>query len=324
MTIMKHYGLLFILITAIKLFTSCSPTTECECIRIGVLNGPSAVSCIQMLDQVQTIEGKKVELIIKNDPLQIQASMLKGKLDFAVLPTVMAANLYNKGIQYRMVACPIWGTLYMLSNVAEIRNINDLNGREIAVFGQGSTADVLTKLLIRNKQLDCTINYRFTSNQETAQALRTGEVQVAVISEPLVSILLAEKKDLHIIDKLNVNGNSFEQTAHEFFTQSAFLVSDRFAKNHPQLLSPVCDAYRKSCNFINEQPQQAASLMVAHGMAPNCDIALQSITLCSINYVASFAIAHELYSYLRLCYHENPASIGGKMPDTGFIFHIQI
>ena len=105
-----------IMIFALGLFFNSCNNKEASTIRIGALEGPSAISFIKLIDKPITIDGKRVEVIIKSDPQQIQALMMRNELDFAVLPTVMAANLYNKGIKYRVLACPIWGTLYILTS----------------------------------------------------------------------------------------------------------------------------------------------------------------------------------------------------------------
>ena len=102
-----------------------------DTIRIGVLNGPTAISFIQLIDKPLMIDGKRTEIIFKSDPQQIQALMMRNELDFAVLPTVMAANLYNKGVDFKIVAIPVWGTLYLLSNQPGIKSFADLEGKTI-------------------------------------------------------------------------------------------------------------------------------------------------------------------------------------------------
>ncbi len=312
-------SLLLILFTAL---VSCNKNTHSNTIRIGVLEGPSAVSFIRMLDDEHIINDKKVEIIIKNEPFQIQAMMMKNELDFAVLPTVMAANLYNKGVKYRMVACPIWGTLYVLSNDEKINTLSDLEEEQIAVFGQGSTADILTKNLIRKEDI-CKkgVDYRFDSNQEITQALAAGKIKNAVISEPLVSILIHQNPNIRIIEKLNCNGY-MEDSERNYFIQSAFVVSDKFINTHPHLIPQVCNAYMNSCNFVNENPESVAKSMVKHKIAPDEHIAAKSIELCNIQYVAAFALSQELYHYLHIFHSESPESIGGKIPGHDFIYHI--
>lgn len=301
-------------------FTACNKQSNNNIIKVGVLEGPSAVSFVKLLDEDHIIDGRKVEIIVKNEPSQIQAMMLKSELDFAVLPTVMAANLFNKGVKYRMIACPIWGTLYLLSNEEAVQNLNDLENKEIAVFGQSSTADILTKHLIANENISCKgLDYRFKTNQEIAQALLSREIKTAVVSEPLVSILINRDPNIHIVEKLSCEGY-IEDSPKNYFIQSAFVVSDKFIKSHPNSIPKICNAYINSCNFVNENPETAARLMVQHKIIPNTNAAIKSIELCNIQYIAAFALVRELYHYLHIFHSENPESIGGKIPNHDFIY----
>ncbi len=292
-----------------------------ETIRIGILDGPSAVSFIKLIDQPPVIEGKKVEIIIKSEPQQIQALMMQDKLDFAILPTVMAANLYNKGVRYRMVACPVWGTLYVLTNTSA-SEITDLKNQTVSLFGQSSTADVLLQRLIQQNRIEnVRIDYTLSNNGDIARALKLQKIKFAVVSEPMVSKLIEKNSAIHILTKLTCEEfllNSYKN----IFVQTSFLVNDRFSANNEELVSQICNAYSESCNFLNEQPENAAKLLVKHAISPNSAVALRSIPLCNINYISSFAIAQELESYLRIFYTFDPKSIGGKMPDKDFIYQV--
>ncbi|NDV46364.1 ABC transporter substrate-binding protein [Paludibacter sp. 221] len=311
----------FVLVIVFSLcYVSCTKKSVQETITIGVLEGPSAVSFIKMIDKEHFVDNKKVKIIVKDEPAQIQAMMMRNELDFAVIPTVMAANLYNKGVKYRMVACPIWGTLYMLTNDEDIRTLNDLTSKDVAVFGRGLTADILTQHILKQENVNCnSIDYRFNSNVELTQAFIAGEVKTAVISEPYVSMLLDQNPDIRIVRKLTPQRYT-EDTGNNSFVQSAFLVSDKFAKHHPHLISKINDAYVNSCNFVNENPETAAELMVKNKITTSIEIAAKSIELCNIQYVAAFALFRELYSYLNVFYTHNPESIGGKIPGNDFIY----
>lgn len=319
----KATKITIILLAAILFFSfaSCSKKSGDDTIKIGVLEGPSVVSFIQLIDQDYTIDNKKVEIIIKNEPFQIQAMMMKQELDFAVLPTVMAANLYNKGVKYRMVACPIWGTLYMISNNPDITCYTDLNGKEIAVFGQGSTADLLLQYNLKSQNTNCkNIDYRFKTNQEVAQALLMKEIETAVVSEPLASLILHQDSTLRIVRQLTIDKFD-EAPERNIFVQSAFMVSDRFIKNHSYAISDVSNAYANSCNYVNANPEVVAEKMVKHQLATDINIASSSVGLCNINYVSGFALQRELFYYLQIFNETNPESIGGKLPKPDFVYH---
>jgi NitT/TauT family transport system substrate-binding protein len=302
--------------------TSCTKKST-DVIRIGILQGPTAISFIHLMANPPQIEGKKIKFIIKSDPQQIQALMLKNELEFAVLPTVMAANLYNKKLNYSMVACPVWGTLYIVTNKAETQKIGDLTGKSISVFGQGATPDVLLQRFLEQKNIDnVKIDYSFTNNNDLSMAMLNGRVQTAVVSEPMVSLLQSKSSDIHVVSKLNLQ-EYFENSDKDIFTQTAFVVRNEFSREYPTTMHEICEAYSSSCNFVNEQPERTAKLLVEYRIVTNEAIALASLPFCNIRYVASFAIEQEIKKYLEIFHEFNPATIGGKMPNRNFIYQPQ-
>ncbi len=309
-----------ILFIIISITLGACQNRESNTIRIGVLQGPSAISFAKMMENPMVVGGKKVEIIIKNDPQQIQSLMLKNELDFAILPTVMAANLYNKNLPYQMMACPVWGTLYLVSRDKNVQSFGQIAGREVAVFGQGATPDILLRNKIKNEGIDNVVfNYAFNSNNDLALAILNSKVQLAVLSEPMVSLVLSKDKDVSIVTAIDCEEymlNMFK----DIFVQTAFLVNTNFANNHPLILKEINEQYIRSCNFINEEPTLAAELVVKLGLLPDIDIAAKSLPLCNIRYVSAFAIERELSLYLNIFLKQNPETIGGKIPDKGFVF----
>lgn len=314
---MKKFSLLIFII--ILIFSSCKPKDE-NVIRIGVLDGPTAISVIRLIDKPVQINGKKLEIIVKSDPQQIQALMMRHELDFAVLPTVMAANLFNRGVDYRMLACPVWGTLYIVTNNKDIKSFEDLSGRTVAVFGQGATPDVLLQREINRKGiLQVKYDYSHAGNHEVAQALMQKRAEIAVVSEPLVSMLLTKNRNMHIVERLECEG-FIRNSDVDIFVQSAFVVSNNFIEQHSELISEVSNAYALSCNFINKQPAEAARMLVAKGMMPDEQTAQTALPLCNIRYVSAFAIERETRRYLEIFHDFNPETTGGKTNVRDFIY----
>jgi len=273
-----------------------------------------------MMHNQPLINDKKVEFIIKSDPQQIQALMMQNEVDFAILPTVMAANLYNKGIDFKLLACPIWGTLYILTNNKYIKKLDDLHDVKISTFGQGATPDILLQRYIQyNKLGDVAIDYTYSNNKDIAFALIQKKINLAVVSEPLVSQLMLKDRTIKIVSKLNCQ-DELGIYDKDIFVQTAFLVSEKFIKNHASDILPVCKAYSNSCHFINEQSEDAAKLLVEHKFLPDVQTAKKSLPLCNIQYVGAFALKLEVSRYLNIFYEFEPASIGGKIPDQHFIY----
>ncbi len=316
---MRHTGFLLTLLLVPTLFVCCRKAPDSQTIRIGVTDGPAAVSTSLLSVQKSDLSGHEIELVVSDDPQQLQAQLTKGLIDFAVIPTEMAARLYNKGKICRMLACSIWGTYYLVSANPEIHTASDLQGATIAIPMKGSPADVLTGEFIRRENLDCRLDYRFTSDRQVAQALQEGLVTTAVLSEPQVSLLTADSGAIHPVGRLSAEG--YAHLAHDGFAQSAFVVSHDFSQKHPDLVSSVCAAYRASCNFVNEHPRAVAVIMVEQGKASDQQAAMRSIELSHIDYVAAFAVVRQTHRFLQLMYADDPSTVGGRIPDSDFILH---
>lgn len=53
--------------------------------------------------------GKKLEFKLWNNPDELRALILKKEVDFIALPTNVAANLYNKGVDLKLLNVSTWG-----------------------------------------------------------------------------------------------------------------------------------------------------------------------------------------------------------------------
>jgi NitT/TauT family transport system substrate-binding protein len=298
--------------------TGCDRTSD-DVITIGIPDGPSVISLIRLIDNPPVIDGKQVKFVIHSEPLQIQALMVQEKLDFAMLPTVMAANLYNKNVDYRLLAVPVWGTLYVVTNDSSLHDTGDLHNRTVHIFGQGTTADVLFRHYMQNKQLNnLKIDYSYFTNQEVALGLLNRTIKTAVVSEPLVSMIVAKDPQVRIISELTVESGQ-QHLQRNIFAQTAFVVNADLAVEHPGLVEKVLSHVEASCMAVRIRPENTARLLYHHKHTDDIGIAMRSIPLCNINYVRANEIREELHQYLHIFYTFDPKSIGGKMPDEQFV-----
>jgi len=314
----KTISLISVFFILILSFFSCT-NKDSKTISIGILEGPSTVSFIKMIHEPPIIEGKKVKFIIKSDPMQIQALMMQNKLDFAVLPTVMAANLYNKGVDYSVLAIPIWGTLYLASNDSSVQSISELKNQTIHVFGQGATADILlNKYLQNNNMQKVKIDYSYSSNHEIAMALLHQKIKLAVVSEPQMSVLLSKDTSIQILSEITCEDidSTFNNN---IFAQTSFLVNNRLYSDYKDLIKEISTAYAESCEYTNHHTDEAAKLLLKLGYYPDLITAFRSIPLCNIHFVPASEIKDKIAMYLNIFYNAEPKSVGGKMPDDNFI-----
>lgn len=302
----------------IIILCSCQPNNF-KTIRVGILEGPSAVSFAYMMANKQKINDFEYEFILKDEPIQIQAMMMQNDIDIAVLPTVMAANLYNKGIEYKMVACPVWGTLYIVGNESKSTQLYSLEGKNIYTFGQGATADILLRRFLHQSGLKNTqIKYDYTSNNELTQALLNDKIQFAVVSEPMVSTMLNLNSNIKIISPVlcedTINGIN-----KNIFAQTALLTQNSFSTKYSNILQEFLKTYEKSCEATNTPSEKILEWLVDAGYYPSVSIAQKSLHSCNIKYVPIASMKDELYRYLQIFYNFDAKSIGSQLPDENFI-----
>ena len=106
--------LLMILFMAISLFSS----EIKEQITIKVAGPFASVSHpIILMEKNQTLKdmGIKIEFVLWKNPDELRALILNGDINFIAVPTNVAANLYNKGVDIKRLNVSIWGILGMIS-----------------------------------------------------------------------------------------------------------------------------------------------------------------------------------------------------------------
>jgi NitT/TauT family transport system substrate-binding protein len=289
--------------------------------KFATLKGPSSMGMIWLIDSLNKTPDANIQIDILNEPIQVRKMVLDGTADFAILPTTMAAILYNKGLKYKLMAIPVWGTLYLFGNDTMISSWEDLKNKRIHVMAKGMTPDVLFRFLLQkngiNPEKDITLDYSFPTHVDLANAVAAGQADLGVISEPLVSLVMHKNKDVHTIFDLNLEWQKLMGIP---VAQTSFIGKEDIIRENPQLVEQLILAYGKSTRWVNENPDSAATLIVKYGILPDKKVALQSIPRSNLNFVRANKIQSQIEEYLKVFYDMNPEIIGGKIPDENFIY----
>ena len=302
MTVRIFYFILFIL-------CSCTPSSKKkDTIRVSVLRGPSAIAFAQWMDRAPEIDGKLLTIQIIDSPDLMQAALIKGETDIAALPMISAANLYNKGIRYPLVGCPVWGTLYLVGKEQFFKD--DLQSETLHIFGSGTTPDILARYYLKQHHLDYTLNYAFPTAREIMQGLLAGKIKTAVLGEPFLSMALQKDSSLHIIADLNTPDSTLFG-----FAQTAVIVSPSLAGKQ----DTISQLLEESCRFAIEKPTEAIEILERHQVFNAGMLTPESIERCKINYVSASEANETIERFLQIINEYEPKALGGKLPDNGFI-----
>ena len=320
---MRFLSLLCIL--SVVLLSNCTnrngKNNQKTAVTIATLKGPSAMGMIRFIDSLNHVENAGIEVEIVNEPIQVRKMMLDKKADFAVLPTTMAAITYNKGLEYKLIAIPVWGTLFLFGNDSTITRWEDLRHKKVHVMARGMTPDVLFQYLLKKNgidpQKDITLDYSFPTHIDLANAVAAGRAELGVISEPLVSLVIQKNKQVRAVFDLN---REWEKIQGSPIAQTALLVKKDIIEKNPRLVEEVLEAYEASSLWVHENPDSAAVLIANYGILPNARVALQAIPGSGLHFVRARNIRSQISDYLNVFYNMNPRIIGEKMPDETFYY----
>jgi NitT/TauT family transport system substrate-binding protein len=328
---MKKYLYTLIFIACLPFLIGCSGKStgnmESSACTIATLKGPSALGMIKMIDSIKGHDGLSskdgvqngIKIDILSEPLQVRKMMLDGTTDFAILPMTTAAVLYNKGLDYKLIAVPIWGTFYLCGKDTAIKSWSNLKGRRIHLMAKGMTPDVLFRYLLKINGLDpdkdVILDYSFPTHTALTSAMAAGRVDIGVLTEPFVSMVLSKNKSLHVLMDLNAEWKKACSTP---IAETAFVGSAKFMKKHPELTEKVLRMYSNSTNWVNSNPDSAAFLAAKYGILADSTVARTAISRCNLKVVRASEVQKDINDYLKVFYNMNPDITGGKIPDRNF------
>ncbi|HOF19936.1 MAG TPA: ABC transporter substrate-binding protein [Bacteroidales bacterium] len=316
---------LFILIFILLVCSACGGhgkrSHERKFLTIASLKGPSSMGIIRFIDSVYNDSAKNIKISIQDEPIQVRKMILDGSADFALLPSNMAAILYNMGFDYRLAAIPVWGTLYLFGGDTSVKSWEDLRNKRVYAMARGMTPDVLFRFLLEKNGLDpdrdIILDYSFPTHLNLSNAVAAGKADLAVLSEPQVSLVMKRNKNVHRIFDLNSEWNKVQGFP---IAQTAFIVREDLLRNDPGLAERIISACERSVRWVNSYPDSAAVLIVKYNILPDAEVAVSAIPGSNMNFVRARGIREEIEKYFAVFYKMNPDIIGRKMPDENFYY----
>ncbi|MBT7091825.1 MAG: ABC transporter substrate-binding protein [Bacteroidetes bacterium] len=310
------------IVLTLALIISCTPKpNSSESIRILSLKGPSAISLVHMMNETDSVDGKAIRYQLLNEPNQARARLLRGEAEFAFLPMNLAANLYNKGLPYQLLMIPVWGSLYLCGDGEAFSDLHDLKGKRVHMMARGLNPDIIFRYLLEQAGLlpdkDVILDYSFPSHIDLANAVKGGLADLAILSEPQLSMAIQGNSSISRL--MDLNKKWLKETGSEM-AQTALLVHADFAKNNPVLTDQLITLFSESGIKATSDIKLTAKLIVKNDILPDEKVAVMAIPHCGIHPMSYSATREALNKYLKVFYAFDPETIGGKIPDESFFY----
>lgn len=237
-------------------------------IQIATLRGPSAVEMVKMM--VDSPKNGSYNITVYDEPAGLLAVMAGGKVDFAVLPTVAAKTLRAKNIDYKIVATIIHGGLYICGTDRTITRINDLKGRTIHVMAGNTPPEMMLRHLISAGGMepgkDVLFDSTFPTHKALAEASANGKTELCVMSEPFVSQAVGENSNLHVLLDM---AREWKNNEGSLPPVAALFCKGTTADRRPEAVKGITDELKRSCEWVKNNPEEAAEAVVDLGLFNN-------------------------------------------------------
>ncbi|HAP31900.1 MAG TPA: hypothetical protein DCQ14_02415 [Firmicutes bacterium] len=289
-------------------------------VRVAVPDGVPALSIVRLLRERPSM-GKNVTISyeVVRSPELMAARVVSGEADIAMVPTNLAAVLYNRNVPYRLVSANAWGMLYVVSS-EKIRSWQDLRGKEVHTFGRGLTPDLVFRYLLTqnglNPDRDITLKY-LGSGTELAQAMIAGRVKTAVLPEPAATQVMVRRQDVSPVLDLQ-RAWATATGLGVSYPQASLLISNAVLNGYPEFVDRFLHEVAQSAAWVNNNPQTAGIWAEELQTGMTAKVVENALPRCNIRFVPAREARGAIEAYLRVLRDFSPEAIGGRLPSEDF------
>jgi NitT/TauT family transport system substrate-binding protein len=300
-----------------------------------VITGPPVSETYPLLRMSAVSELREIADKIKFIPWhstdQLRAMIAANQVDFVVLTTVSAANLYNKGVEIRVVDVFYPSSTWIISADLDVHSLKDLKGAEVVLpFRPGDMPEIILSAVISRQGLAPRRDIRFRyvgSPMDAVQLMLLRRARHAFLSEPAVSMAILRSASIgkkvkapllrKSIDMQYEWGQAYPECP--LIPLAAIAVVGNRAAS-PEVVLRFRKAYKECISWCLKHPEetgkQAAALFP--GLRTN-PVAL-NIKETRYRMQAGTEARKNINFFLSVLKSKNPACIGGKLPDEKFIW----
>lgn len=295
-------------------------------VRVGSLKGPTSIGLVHLMNDSEAAGEYEFTMAAAAD--ELLASMVSGRLDIALVPANVASVLYNRTEgDISVIDINTLGVLYLISGDSSISSWKDLAGRTVFLTGKGTTPDYVLQYLLKQQAEaegfsagDVKLEYK-SEAAEVAAVLRENPDAVGLLPQPFATVAMSQNDALRIVfdmtlewDKLQEDGDGSR------LVTGVTVVSGDFLEERPEAVASFLEDHSASTALANSDPAATAALVVKEGIIEKEPVAEKAIPYCSIVCIEGEEMKEALSGYLNVLFEQDPASVGGALPDSSFYY----
>ena len=236
-------------------------------VRMALPDGTPVLAAINFMANKQQIanSGNKNYDITTNivPAANIAQTFSSGQAEFAVMPTVAAANLYDRGGDIRLLSTNVFGNLYVagVNGISEDSALDALKGK--IVYVSGATTVSLFEYILSENGIDYEEGSNAIAEKVTLfvkseaseiipllkQAETKSEEAYAILGEP--QLTQAQNAITSLSIKFDLQAEWKALTGFEGYPQASLVVKKSFADENRELVQAVLNLFKDNAQYID-------------------------------------------------------------------------
>lgn len=297
------------------------PTAQAVDVSVMGMTGPTTMGMVSMMyeNEQGNLSDNNYTFTMAGAIDEVTPQIVSGGVDIAAVPANIASVLYNNSDgAIQVIAINTLGVLYIVESGDTITTMEDLAGKTIYASGKGGTTEYALSYILAANGLTDSVTIEWKSEQaEVVAALAATENAIAMLPQPFVTTAQMSNDTLRVALDLTAEWNATDSDG--MLITGVTVVNTAYAQEHPQAVDAFLAHYADSIAYVNENLAESAALVGYYGIVSEA-VALQALPYCSITYMDGAEMETALTGYLSELYAQNPAAIGGAMPDDAFFY----
>lgn len=290
-------------------------------VRVAALKGPTAMGLVSLMKENEgNDEHYAFNLYTAAD--EIVPLIAKGEIDIALIPTNLAATLYQKtenGVQVLDVNAG--NVLYAVSHDETLNDLAGLRGKTVYMTGKGTTPEWTLRYLMHKAGLaegDLTIEFK-SEAAEVLSALGQDMSAAGILPQPFATVTMMQDQELALNFSLDDSWKQYSGDGSGIVT-GVTIVRKAFAAEHPAAVAQFMQDHRQSVDAAAKDPQTAAQLIEEYGIVKAAVASQVLENFNPLSAVSGSEMKAWVCGYLEMLFEMSPDAVGGKLPDEGFYY----
>lgn len=291
--------------------------TETREINFVTPDGLTAMAVAKLIKEKPEVKaGYNINYTIEQNSDSLVTSVMKNEPDVAIVPSNVAATVYNKNQEYKIAGTIGFGSLY-IGTTNENQNINDLKGKEIYNIGKGLTPDIIARTVLKDKGIDADedVNFSYVNSvNELAPIILSGKTQYAVIPEPALSTVQSKNDKFNIMLDLNEEWKKINNSEYGY-PQSTIIVKKELYDEDKEFVNNLLNQVEESEKWANSNKEALGDYCEEIGVSAQKPIVIKAVDRANLKYVDIKDSIKDYKTYFEKLNAFDPKTIGGKVPD---------